>query len=86
MLDIPGKRDSAIYCFTHLRRSCMTTFVLPVETFRAEIGEPFPLASLSGGGSCPGHCSRIEDLEACDAECCNAPYRRFLLQRLLPRR
>jgi hypothetical protein len=86
MVDIPGRRDSAIYWFTHLRRSCLTTFVLPVVAFRAEIGEPIPSARLNRGDSCSGRCSRVDDLENCDAECCNAPYRRFLLQRLLPRR
>jgi len=36
--------------------------------------------------ACAGHYSKIVDLELCDKKCALAPYRRFLVQRLVPRR
>ena len=87
MLHIDGARAAtAIYCFTHTRWSCRTTFGLPVETFRDEIAEEISDECLSGAAECAGHCSDIEDLELCDNECALAPYRRFLVQRLVPRK
>jgi hypothetical protein len=87
MLHLSGESAaSSIYCFTHTRWSCRTTFALPVETFREEIRETIPEANLEGTASCAGHCSRIEDLKLCKSECALAPYRRFLVQRLVPRR
>jgi hypothetical protein len=87
MLHLSGESAaSTVYCFTHTRWSCRTTFALPVETFRAEIREKIPEACLVGTASCGGHCSKIEDLELCENECALAPYRRFLVQRLVPRK
>ena len=87
MLHIVGEpATSAIYCFTHTRWACRTTFGLPVEAFRDEIREEIPDQCLSGTVECAGHCSKIEDLELCENECALAPYRRFLVQRLLPRK
>jgi len=87
MLHIEGEpAASAIYCFTHTPWSCRTTFATPVETFREDITETIPDAFLNGTDACAGHCSRIEDLQECDAPCSLAPFRRFLLHRLIPRR
>lgn len=87
MLHITGDSpESSIYCFTHTRWSCRTTFGLPVVTFREEIGERIPTQCLDGTAACGGHCARIEDLELCENECALAPYRRFLLERLVPRK
>lgn len=87
MLHMKGQpASSAMYCFTHTRWSCRTTFGMPVEAFRDEISETMPEAFLNGTDACGGHCSRLEDLEECDNACSLAPYRRFLLQRLVPRR
>ena len=87
MLHLGGEQAaSTIYCFTHTRWSCRTTFGLPVETFREEIREPIPEECLAGTDACAGHCSKIEDLELCENECSLAPYRRFLVRRLVPRK
>lgn len=86
MLHLDGESASTIYCFTHTRWSCRTTFALPVETFRDEIGEDIPEGCLIGTAACGGHCSSIEDLELCENECSLAAYRRFLVERLVPRR
>ncbi len=86
MLHVAGDHGSTLYCFTHNRWSCRTTFALPVETFRPEIREKIPEDILAGTEACEGHCSKIEDLEECHAECKLAPYRRFLLKRLIPRK
>jgi hypothetical protein len=85
MLHMDGD-SPAIYCFTHTRWSCRTTFALPVETFREEIRETIPDACLAGTAACGGHCSNIEDLELCENECSLAAYRRFLVERLVPRK
>jgi hypothetical protein len=87
MLHLTGERaETTIYCFTHTRWSCRTTFGLPVETFHDEIREAIPENCLSGTDDCAGHCSKIEDLELCENECTLAPYRRFLVRRLVPRK
>jgi len=87
MLHVDGELPAAsIYCFTHTPWSCRTTFGLPVETFRKEIREKIPDQCLAGTTACAGHCTRIEDLELCENECALAPYRRFLVQRLIPRK
>ena len=87
MLHLAGDTTaSTIYCFTHTRWSCRTTFALPVETFRDEIHEEIPENCLAGTPDCQGHCTKIEDLELCENECSLAPYRRFLVQRLVRRK
>lgn len=87
MLHMQGDpASSAIYCFTHTPWTCRTTFGLPVETFREEIREPIPDTFLNGTDACGGHCSRLEDLEECNSACTLAPYRRFLLQKLVRRK
>lgn len=78
--------SSSIYCFTHTRWSCRSTFGLPVETFRDQLPEPVLPKLLAGTEACGGHCSKVEDLELCRSECALAPYRRFLLERLIPRK
>ena len=77
---------TTMYLFTHTRWSCRTTFALPVLTFRDEIHEEIPTNLLAGTDSCGGHCTKIDDLEVCENECALAPYRRFLLERLIPRK
>ena len=87
MLHLAGESVAGtIYCFTHTRWSCRTTFGLPVEMFRDEIHEDIPEKCLSGTSACQTHCSKIEDLEVCENECALAPYRRFLVERLVRRR
>ncbi len=87
MLHLTGEDpDTTMFCFTHTRWSCRTTFGLPVVAFRDEIHEPIPEECLAGTPSCQGHCTKLDDLEDCRNECRLAPYRRFLLHRLVPRR
>lgn len=87
MLNLDGDSvASTVYCFTHTRWACRTTFGLPVETFRDEISEKIPETCLAGTEACGGHCTNIEDLELCENECSLAPYRRFLMERLVPRK
>ncbi|HET7788551.1 MAG TPA: hypothetical protein VIR81_08900 [Myxococcales bacterium] len=87
MLHVTGEpAASSMYCFTHTRWSCRTTFGLPVETFRDQIREKIPEKCLAGTAACAGHCSKIEDLELCENECSLAPYRRFLVERLVHRK
>jgi hypothetical protein len=87
MLHLSGEPvATTMYCFTHTLWSCRTTFGLPVETFRDEIREKIPRKCLAGTAPCRGHCSKIEDLQLCHDECTLAPYRRFLLERLVRRR
>ncbi|MGZ6141914.1 MAG: hypothetical protein ACXWLM_01190 [Myxococcales bacterium] len=87
MLHLDGEDPStAMYCFTHTRWSCRTTFGLPVRTFRDDLHEEIPPRCLSGTAACGGHCAHIDDLEICENECALAPYRRFLLERLVPRK
>ena len=87
MLHVSGEPAAkTIYCFTHTRWSCRTTFGLPVGIFRRDLRETIPRRCRVGTRECAGHCSKIEDLELCDNECALAPYRRFLLKRLLLRK
>ena len=87
MLNLDGdSAASTVYCFTHTRWACRTTFGLPVETFRDEIAEKIPETCLAGTETCSRHCSNIEDLELCENECSLAPYRRFLVERLVRRK
>jgi hypothetical protein len=89
MLLVPGdatEPSQATYYFSHTPRECRTTFATPVEVFHPEITEPIPEALLFGTRACEGHCGKLSDLAACQQECSNAPYRRFLIGRLVPRK
>ena len=76
----------ALYCFTHVQRGCCTTFGLQVETFREEIKEPIPSHDATGTDRCEGYCAELKNLKVCRAQCSLAPYRRFLIERLKPRK
>lgn len=69
----------SLFFFTHAPPDCGTTFTLPVDLFADLIEEPLPEDVLAGHIGCPGHCTRLDDLAACDQPCRNAPFRRFLL-------
>ena len=69
------------YFFNHVE--CESTLAIHVEEFADLIEEPIPPSNLASVSNCPGLCRTIEELEACDLECQNAPFRRFLLERLM---
>jgi hypothetical protein len=78
--------DAPVYFFNHVRADCQTTFTLPIAEFSGFISEEVPAQSLAGTKQCGGQCSKLADLNVCDAKCSNAPYRRFLVDVLLPHR
>ncbi|RJP71985.1 MAG: hypothetical protein C4532_06830 [Candidatus Abyssobacteria bacterium SURF_17] len=71
------------FFFTH--SACRTTLAVNAKEFEDLLEEPIPSKTLTGTKDCPLHCTNIEDLEMCTLECRNAPYRRFLIDRLLKR-
>lgn len=73
------------YFFNHVCAGCGSTFTIPVEAFLALIQEPVPAQALVGTSRCEHHCRRVTDLQRCAQPCRYAPFRRFLLERLLPR-
>ncbi len=78
----PGDRSSkAYYFFNH--DTCKTTLLINSEEFADLIEEPIPSVIRKGEKECKGHCARKEDLEICVAECRNAPFRRFFVERIL---
>ncbi|MBI5115575.1 hypothetical protein HZA56_03830 [Candidatus Poribacteria bacterium] len=72
------------YFFNHA--ACGTTLATSVSEFVDLIQEPLPFFLLAGTKDCPGHCTSIDDLEACFNECRNAPFRRFLFNQLLKKK
>jgi hypothetical protein len=72
------------YFFNHM--TCESTLAVDVEEFRDLIEEPIPPADLSGTPECPKRCTTMEDLQSCDLDCHNAPYRRFLIERIVKRK
>lgn len=71
----------AYYFFNHLK--CQSTLAINVEDFSNLVEETIPPQVKAGEEGCTGHCIRIEDLDACDNECHNAPFRRLLIERIL---
>jgi len=82
----PGSFEHNVYYFNHHCPGCGSTFVIPVERFIALIEEYISPEVLDGTAGCDQHCRRLDDLEACNEPCYYAPFRRFLLNRLLQRR
>lgn len=80
-----GEPAKTLYFFNHVPDTCGTTFTTHVQLFAELIG-PVTAPLLHGTDDCEDHCSRLEDLGACNQQCANAPYRRFLIERLVPRR
>jgi len=68
-----------LYFFNHTDGKCNTTFTIEVDKFEPFITEAIPVQNNAGTEDCDNHCTRIDDLEACQMECHYAPYRRFLL-------
>lgn len=77
------KQLDVFYFFNHI--NCMSTLAVKVEEFMDLIEEPIPSIDSSGAGECPKCCSSLEDVEACNHKCPNAPFRRFLVERLMKR-
>lgn len=73
------------YYFNHTCPGCGSTFAIPVEQFLKLIDEEIPAEVLAGTASCEHHCRKVTDLSACSQPCHYAPFRRFLINRLLPR-
>ena len=63
----------ALFFFNHA--GCESTLAINVREFADLIEEPIPESVLAGSEDCPRHCITIEDLETCDLECHNAPFR-----------
>jgi len=78
--DPPG----VFYFFNHM--TCESTLAVDVEEFRDLIEGPIPSADLSGTPECPKRCTTMEDLQSCDLDCHNSPYRRFLIERIVKRK
>jgi hypothetical protein len=71
------------YYFNHKTADCGTTLCVPVDLFVTLIPETIPEQVLSGTEACEKHCVRVDDLSACQQDCHYAPFRRFLLARLI---
>ncbi len=67
------------YFFNHECPNCGTTILIPVLDFLPFIAEPVPDLVRTGMEDCGRHCTRIEDLSECRAQCRYAPFRRYLL-------
>lgn len=74
-----------LYYFNHVCAGCGSTFTVPVELFLPLLPERVPPESLESTSSCERHCRRVKDLERCSQPCRYAPFRRFLIDRLVPR-
>ena len=68
-----------MYYFNHICANCGSTFLISVIEFLPFIKETIPEAVMTGTDVCGGHCTRLKDLEECQAPCMYAPFRRFLL-------
>jgi hypothetical protein len=74
--------DTPLYFFfNHLE--CKSTIVVDADAFADLIEEPIPEGSLHGEEQCPRHCVKLEDLETCENECHNAPFRRLFIDRMV---
>ncbi len=78
-----GRADSNAFYFNH---SCGTTVTLPVSLFVPFISEWVSAEILAGSPRCERHCLSVDDLRTCDQPCSYAPFRRFLVHRLLAHR
>ena len=85
MMVDPDDARFSVSCFTHDAPGCGTSFIVPVEAFAEFILGADSTAGPSDGASCERHSGKISDLAACQEECAHAPFRRFLVQVLLPR-
>lgn len=74
-----------LYYFNHVCPGCGSTFTLPIELFLPLVAEPVPKESLEATSACERHCRRVTDLARCAQPCRYAPFRRFLIERLVPR-
>ena len=79
MVETVGGKPCHLYFFNHVVADCGTTFVVPAEEFLPYIREPLPEHSLLGTQPCEGHCTHLENLQACAQACLYAPYRRYML-------
>jgi hypothetical protein len=71
--------DVNLLVFEH---GCGSSISILSRRLRHLLPEPrpdHPPARLMGTEQCRGHCLHLEDLEACDAPCSNARYRRLIL-------
>jgi hypothetical protein len=90
MMHAEGDRDGDLergaYFFNHVCPGCGTSFTVPLASFAPLLGEPVPEHSRKFSPVCKGHCTRLEELSECEADCSSAPYRRFLVRVLLEKR
>ncbi len=78
-----GDPTNNAYYFNH---TCGSTLVLPVKIFAPFLPERVSEKIRAGSARCEKHCLHVTDLQTCGQACYFAPYRRFLVEYLLPRR
>ena len=74
--------EFSLFFFNHMTKNCGTTMAIPVTVFESRVEEPISKTRNAGSATCELHCTSIEDLSDCQQDCCNAPYRRLLLEML----
>lgn len=77
--------EVSVFYFNHLPSKCMTTFALPISAFTSLIRERVPTKCHAYTEVCEGHCQDRDDHALCSQDCRNAPYRRFMVDVLMPR-
>jgi len=85
-ISFPPGTDSfrAYYYFNHA--ACQTTLLIDSDDFADLIETAIPSEIKGGGPECEGHCTKTEDLQACSANCRNAPFRRLFIEKILPKK
>jgi hypothetical protein len=81
----PGESSSRAYFFFN-HATCKTTLMIDSEDFADLIEAVIPPRIKAGEKECEGHCTKKEDLETCSAECRNAPFRQFFVDRILKKK
>ncbi len=66
--------------FNHVDPRCGSTFTIEARRFAPFLAEVPPPDILAGQDGCEHHCTSMDDLAVCNAQCQWAPFRRFLLQ------
>jgi hypothetical protein len=82
---LPRKGTKQLYFYFN-HKKCESTLMMDAEDFSDLIKEPIPQQVMAGEAECPLHCAHIEDLEECEHECRNAPFRRLLLDQIMKKK
>jgi hypothetical protein len=72
--------ELGLFYFSHNITNCRTTFVIPIEQMKSFVTKTISLNLTAPTTECEHDCIDLLEVELCQQNCRNAPYRALLIE------